>query len=116
MTWAVRFRGKDFKLEDNFDPVFEYVIREELRDITEVSGSVSIVFYGDEMVVNITFEDSPDPHELPFTGIHGQHPKLGDVYIFYSAPDDDLQAIALYDADDFGDLPLNEESFPLEAS
>ena len=113
MTWAVRFRGKDFMLDETFDPVFEYIIREELLNTTVVSGSVLIVFHRDDTIANITFEESADPDGLPFTGICGRHSELGEVYIFYAHPDGDPQAIVLYDACDFGAAPFNQERFPL---
>jgi hypothetical protein len=113
MTWAVKFRGKDFFLDETFDPVFEYLIREELLDTTVVPGSVLILFHRNHTISNITFEESADADALPFTGIHGQHLKLGEVYIFYTHPDDDPQTIVLYDADDFGAAPFNEKRFPL---
>lgn len=118
MTWKVRFRDTDFNLDEGFDPEFEYEIRESLTDKRALSGSVSIIFHEeDERIVNITFDESTDPHRLPFTGIHGQHPELGEVYIFYGIPDDgDGQVIALYSAEDFGNPPVNNERYPLGGS
>ena len=92
-----------------FDPVFEYLIREELLDITVVPGSGLIHFPRNHTITNITFEESADADALPFTGIHGQHSKLGEVYIFYAPPDADPQIIVLYVADDFGAAPFNEK-------
>lgn len=113
MVWAVSFRGKDFNLDDNFDPVFEFAIREELFDVVDVPGSIAVVFYGDDIVTNITFDESSDSDELPLTGIHARHPRLGDVYIFYGAPEEEEpRLIFLYEVDD-SCPPLNEKRFPL---
>jgi len=116
MTWKVRFRGKDFALDPYFDPEFEYEVREALADKRELSGSVEIIFHEqDERVVNITFNESADPDEFSFVGTHGQHPEMGEVYIFSGMPDDgDPQVLALYSVENFGDAPVNEERFPLE--
>ena len=113
MAWAVRFRGKDFMLDETFDPVFEYLIREEMRETTVVPGSVLIVFHRNHTIANITFEESADAAALPFTGIHGQHSELGEVYIFYADTDDHQVAVVLYDANDFGPAPFNAKRFPL---
>lgn len=115
MTWAVRFRGKDFFLDETFDPVFEYLIREEMIGTTAVPGSVLIVFHRNHTIMNITFEESGDAGALPFTGVHGHHAKLGEVYIFYADPDDHPQIVVLYDANDSGPVPFNEKRFPLIA-
>jgi len=75
MPWAIKFRGKDFNLDEGFDPEFEYEVRESLTDKQKVSGSVSIIFHEqDDRIVNITFDESTNPDRFPFTGVHGQHP------------------------------------------
>lgn len=115
MPWAVKFHGKNFMLDDAFDPDYESEFKHALSDRDEVPGSVSIVFHGNGAIEDITFKESDDPDALPFTGVHGKHPELGETYIFHGTPDDgDGQVIVLYENVKVAEPAFNEKRFPLK--
>ncbi|ATU94181.1 hypothetical protein [Phyllobacterium zundukense] len=82
-----------------------------LTDKRELSSSAEIVFHlKDDLIDDVTIHESTNPDEFPLEGIHGLHPRLGEVFIFSGMPDEgEGQLVALYSAEDFSEPPYNPE-------
>jgi hypothetical protein len=119
MPWAVKFRGKDFILDDNWEPKNVKELVADTLNLELLEGSFGFTFHDNGInVVDITFEES-HAKDLPFNGAQGVHEiepfPFGKVYFFTGFPHDNREEIiVLYENQRELCPPENDVRFPLK--
>jgi hypothetical protein len=110
MAWKIRFRGKDFIGEEGWEPEFELEVIQDFTEKEKLQESAEIIIHAKgDAIDDVTIHLGHDRNRFPLRIVHGQHPTLGEVYMFSGVPiKGDAMFVALYDNDIFDDPPFND--------